>query len=212
MNLKSLMSTSLRQRQDRRAVLRAMAGAFSTAVVPAITVAKPAAKVDICHYDAEIDAFRLISVNGNALGAHLDHGDYEPYWQGTCEICVTFAGFVDAQVNVARYSDTGLLLSPRASPVQVGPFMAGDVLTITASGSATNGINDDNVVWTGPEGRTDPLRLFGSLFGVMNGTPFHIGAFSEFTVVSDGLLDLYYFDTNTADNRGGYDVTVVACR
>ena len=32
-------------------------------------------KVTICHYDVEMDIWKSISINGNALKAHLNHGD-----------------------------------------------------------------------------------------------------------------------------------------
>ena len=36
----------------------------------------PADKVDICHYDDETGLFHLINVSGNALDAHINHGDH----------------------------------------------------------------------------------------------------------------------------------------
>ena len=38
-------------------------------------VNKKAPKVTICHYDADNDTWKTITVNENALKAHLDHGD-----------------------------------------------------------------------------------------------------------------------------------------
>ena len=39
--------------------------------------AKPAAKVDVCHLEGN-GSFHLINVSGNALAAHLAHGDVQP--------------------------------------------------------------------------------------------------------------------------------------
>jgi hypothetical protein len=45
------------------------------------TAEKQMDKVDVCHYDAETDTWETLSINGNALKAHLAHGDIE----GRCE-------------------------------------------------------------------------------------------------------------------------------
>lgn len=34
-------------------------------------------KVNICHYDADTDTWKTLNISGNALEAHLIHGDYE---------------------------------------------------------------------------------------------------------------------------------------
>jgi hypothetical protein len=39
-------------------------------------------KVDVCHYDADTDTWKTLSINANALEAHLKHGDYE----GECKV------------------------------------------------------------------------------------------------------------------------------
>ena len=36
---------------------------------------KPKSKVNVCHYDADADTWKTININGNALEAHLNHGD-----------------------------------------------------------------------------------------------------------------------------------------
>jgi hypothetical protein len=61
----------------------------------------PAEKVDVCHYSSGEKGFHLINVSGNALEAHLAHGDTQPgevvpdmenYEYGTdCEIRSTQA-------------------------------------------------------------------------------------------------------------------------
>ena len=38
----------------------------------------PAPKVDVCHYSSDENGFHLINVSGNALEAHLAHGDTQP--------------------------------------------------------------------------------------------------------------------------------------
>ena len=32
-------------------------------------------KVNVCHYDADTDTWKTLNINGNALEAHLNHGD-----------------------------------------------------------------------------------------------------------------------------------------
>lgn len=39
-------------------------------------------KVNVCHYDADTDTWKTLNINGNALEAHLNHGDYE----GECSL------------------------------------------------------------------------------------------------------------------------------
>ena len=48
-----------------------------TAVVGQTFATKKAAKVDVCHLDDE-GAYHLINVSGNALSAHIAHGDGQP--------------------------------------------------------------------------------------------------------------------------------------
>ena len=44
-----------------------------------LAAAKKAAKVDICHYDADADLFKVINISGNAVGKHIEnHGDSLP--------------------------------------------------------------------------------------------------------------------------------------
>ncbi len=45
------------------------------------TADKKLPKVDVCHYDAKTDTWKTLNINGNALKAHLRHGDFE----GSCE-------------------------------------------------------------------------------------------------------------------------------
>lgn len=35
-------------------------------------------KVDVCHYDAETDAYQLITIADPAVDAHINHGDAQP--------------------------------------------------------------------------------------------------------------------------------------
>lgn len=61
----------------RRGVLRGLAGGLLAVVGMgrAVAVAQPAPKVEVCHYDAETDTFVPITISGNALDAHVAHGD-----------------------------------------------------------------------------------------------------------------------------------------
>ena len=54
-----------------------------TAVEPA---AKKAPKVDVCHATGN-GGWNLININGNALNAHLNHGDVLPGTEGLDENC-----------------------------------------------------------------------------------------------------------------------------
>lgn len=48
-----------------------------TAVLGQTFATKPAPKVDVCHRKGN-GSFHLINVSGNALAAHIDHGDGQP--------------------------------------------------------------------------------------------------------------------------------------
>ena len=40
--------------------------------------AAPAAKTDVCHYDADAGTFHLINISENAFAKHVEHGDGMP--------------------------------------------------------------------------------------------------------------------------------------
>jgi hypothetical protein len=88
------LTRRLATRITRRTALRG-ALVSSTAVVMTRAggaIAAPVDKVSICHLDKDTGAYTLISVNGNALNAHLAHGDFSPYaCDGglSCEACPT---------------------------------------------------------------------------------------------------------------------------
>jgi hypothetical protein len=37
-----------------------------------------ASKTDVCHYDADADAYHLINISDNAIDKHIEHGDVAP--------------------------------------------------------------------------------------------------------------------------------------
>ena len=51
------------------------------------TADKKMDKVKVCHYDAATDTWETLHINGNALKAHLGHGDYEGECSDLVEIC-----------------------------------------------------------------------------------------------------------------------------
>jgi len=51
---------------------------FALMAIAPLAVAAPAEKIDICHYDADTDLFKLINISGNAFDRHMAHGDGEP--------------------------------------------------------------------------------------------------------------------------------------
>lgn len=48
----------------------------NTEVIDLNSADKKAPKVDVCHYDEYSDTWKTISINENAVTAHLKHGDY----------------------------------------------------------------------------------------------------------------------------------------
>jgi Hint-domain len=80
----------LAARQSRRSVLRGVIGGGAALLASRSrrVLAAPAGKVDICHLDEE-GVYHLIPVNGNAVDAHLAHGDQLPDACGpNCACCI----------------------------------------------------------------------------------------------------------------------------
>lgn len=105
--------------------------------------AKKAAKVDICHYDADEDLFKVINISGNAVDKHIEnHGDVFPSTfyadadgdgygdpNGDTDACPN-TGFVD---NAADCDDTDASINPGAEEV------CGDGIDNNCSGEADEG-------------------------------------------------------------------------
>jgi hypothetical protein len=68
---------SLGARATRRGVLGALGGAAALGLSQGRVLAAPANKVAICHRTGN-GSYHRIEINGNALDAHLDHGDALP--------------------------------------------------------------------------------------------------------------------------------------
>jgi hypothetical protein len=62
----------------RRILTLVVAVAALMAVTVGTASAAPKIKTDVCHYDADADAFRLISISPRAVDKHLAHGDGLP--------------------------------------------------------------------------------------------------------------------------------------
>lgn len=62
----------------RRTFVLLVALALVPGVMAASALAAPAPKVDVCHYDADGGVFHKINISGNALDAHIAHGDAVP--------------------------------------------------------------------------------------------------------------------------------------
>jgi hypothetical protein len=89
--------------------------------------AKKAAKVDICHYDADADLFKVINISGNAVDKHIEnHGDSLPSEffadtdgdgygdpNGATDVCPN-TGFVD---NDDDCDDTNAAVNPGATEI-----------------------------------------------------------------------------------------------
>ena len=89
--------------------------------------AKKATKVDICHYDADADLFKVINISGNAVDKHVkNHGDVSPSTfyadadgdgygdpNGATDACPN-TGFVD---NDDDCDDTNAAINPGAEEV-----------------------------------------------------------------------------------------------
>jgi hypothetical protein len=104
----------------RRSVVRGIVGAGAAVAATRMVVpagAAPQKKVDICHYDADTGLYHRINVNGNALDAHLAHGDVLPGQD-------IVLGSV-------------ILPSTNPNPVDTGIFVAdGESVTVTITGLA----------------------------------------------------------------------------
>lgn len=108
---------SLSSGTSRRSVLRGLFGGAAAIAGVSRAAGAPAAKVDICHYDRDTGTFDIINVSGNALQAHLNHGDmvYEP------------------EMLLAQFE----MSASNSSPVDSGVFLAdGDSVYISITGTA----------------------------------------------------------------------------
>lgn len=65
-----------------------------------------APKVDVCHYDADADAFHLINISQDAFDKHIDHGDAVPGMEGYVfgEGCVLDLAAVDSASGAVEVS------------------------------------------------------------------------------------------------------------
>ena len=60
-----------------------------------VTVRAPKQKVQICHFDEESGTYETLNVNGNALAAHLAHGDTEgPCNEIDCDPVCLFCEYI----------------------------------------------------------------------------------------------------------------------
>lgn len=202
------IAKSLAAGKNRRTVIGGIfAGALAMSGLSRAAGA-PADKVSICHYDAEADAFELINVSGNALDAHLAHGDvaYQP--------SVVLATLTLDPTN--PYSvDTGVFLADGQSVDVTITGLAGWCcgLQLNANGEDELG----NVGYCGSPATPFPC---GSVVGAIGGGDFRTspGAFSIVgtanTVTASGTsgnLVLQYVDGCAgcySDNNGSLLVTI----
>jgi hypothetical protein len=94
---------------SRRSVLRGLigGGAAVAGTQTGSSLAEPADKVSICHYDKETDTYTLLSVSGNAYAVHRAHGDFDPYVCDDglrCQACPV-RQCVDVDPVCARFAD-----------------------------------------------------------------------------------------------------------
>jgi hypothetical protein len=112
--------------RSRRSVLRGLVGG-SAALVAAkagASLAAPEDKVTICHWSEDLGTFEPISVSGNAVDAHLAHGDQIC---GEGQVC-TADGCGSACFGVTIDANNG-------SPVDTGFFLAaGESVTVSVTG------------------------------------------------------------------------------
>lgn len=78
------------------------------------TAAAKESKVGVCHVD-DMGKYRLINVSGNALKAHLAHGDGQPGANGFGADCSTVVGDPFAFVSVGQ-TDGHLVWSVAGTP------------------------------------------------------------------------------------------------
>jgi hypothetical protein len=67
---------NLSRRQMVRGLVSGAGLAFLAGKGTAFAQRGPAAKIDICHYDADLDTYQWLNINGNAWPAHAGHGDF----------------------------------------------------------------------------------------------------------------------------------------
>jgi hypothetical protein len=73
---------------NRRSLLKGLIGGGAAMVAAkgsgALAQRGPAEKVNVCHYDDELGYRVVLNINGNALDAHVNHGDWQVYDDTVC--------------------------------------------------------------------------------------------------------------------------------
>jgi len=196
------IARNLASATSRRSVVGGLLGGALAVAGLSRAAGAPADKVDICHYDDETDTYQLINVSGNAVEAHMNHGDlsYHP-----AEVLASFT-----------------LAANNPNPVDTGVFLAdGDSVSVMITGTAgwccsleldANG--------SAPCGFLGIPFNCGSVVGVIGGgnifsdyTPFFEVGTDEVVTASgtSGNLVLQYVDGCAScygDNNGSLLVTI----
>lgn len=195
------IAKSLATGKSRRSIVGGMFGGALALTRLSRAGAAPASKMDICHYDEETGLFHLINVSGNAIDAHMAHGDFTP---GTV---VTTNLSLDAT---------------NPSPIDTGVYLAdGESVSVTITGLAgwCCGLQLD-ADGSAPCGFLGIPFNCGSVVGVIGGgdifsdyTPFfEVGTGEVVTATgTSGNLVLQYVDGCAScynDNNGFLEVTI----
>ncbi|WKK67374.1 hypothetical protein [Lutimonas zeaxanthinifaciens] len=108
-------------------------------------------KIEICHYDKETEQYQTLNVNGNALEAHLAHGDVE----GNC----------DQSVVICKDDET-----IRVKKTELENYEPFDLGSCEAPGSEYTYIPDDNfekyLIDNNFDDEPDNLVLTGNIISI----------------------------------------------
>jgi hypothetical protein len=124
----------------------------------------PAEKVDVCHYSSGEKGFHLINVSGNALEAHLAHGDTQPgevvpdmenYEYGTdCEIRstqVVDGSFLTDGLSVGFVAYVSFDQAVSGTGTYVSYTGEGNIMSMTVSDVCLDELNGVATVWGAAE-------------------------------------------------------------
>lgn len=142
----------------------------------------PAEKVDVCHFSSGAEEFHLINVSGNALDAHLAHGDKQP---GDAVEGIENYEFVEdcgirtTRVVEASFSNAGLAVS-FAAYVSFDQVVSG-----VGSYSYSDALTENDMSMTVRDVCIDEVNSVATIWGSGSSTLWGEG-FVVLTIADDG--------------------------
>lgn len=171
-----------------------------------VGMAGAAPKSDVCHYDADADAYHLINISDNAIDKHIEHGDAEPgtavptapgyEFDTECEAVVTVVTG-SANLFVSGWDCTPSTLAPAGTVTWKTYLTTLEVTYILTEGAAIHGYSVGFSTDSPPANPmpSDPIGTYEAAFWTFGG--------------NCGLTQyLTRFDSFATDANGDFSETV----